>query len=68
LCTDILPYQCDLPVFRVANRFQSWLKAIREMTADRAACRAAGERLQRAVVANWLLEDRLDAWRRAWLP
>jgi GT2 family glycosyltransferase len=67
LCSDILPYQGDLPVFRVANRFQSWVKAIREMTADRAACREAGERLQRAVVANWLLEDHLEEWRRAWL-
>ncbi len=68
VCTDILPYQCDLPVFRVANRFQAWVRAIRDLAADRAACRRAGERLRQAVIDNWLLEDHLDEWRRAWLP
>jgi GT2 family glycosyltransferase len=68
VCTDITPYQCGLPVTRVANRFQSWVKAVRDMAADRAACREAGERLRQAIIENWLLEDHLDEWQRAWLP
>ena len=40
LCTDILPYQGDLPVFRIANRPREWIRAIRELVADRAALRA----------------------------
>lgn len=68
LCTDITPYQCGLPVTRIANRFQRWTKAIRDMVADREACRAAGERLRQAVIADWMLEDHLDEWQRAWLP
>jgi len=68
LCTDILPYQGDLPVVRVANRPRDWIKAIRELVADRAACEMAGARLREAVLAEWMLEDHLDQWRRAWLP
>jgi len=68
LCTDIVPYQGDLPVFRVANRHQAWVKAIRDLTADRDACRRAGETLRQAVVKGWMLEDHLDEVKRAWLP
>jgi len=68
LCTDILPYQCGLPVFRVANRHLSWVKAIRDMVAEREACRRAGEHLRAAVLEHWMLEDHLDDWRKAWLP
>jgi hypothetical protein len=68
LWTDILPYQCGLPVFRVANRHHAWTKAIREMVADPEACQRAGESLCEAVLTNWMLEDHLDEWQRAWLP
>jgi hypothetical protein len=68
LCTDIAPYQGDLPVVRVANRHNAWTKAVRDLVADRAALRRAGEALRRAVVADWLLEDHLDEVMRAWLP
>jgi GT2 family glycosyltransferase len=68
LCSDVRPYRCGLPVFRVANRPREWIKAIRELTADREACRLAGERLREAVRRDWMLEDHLDEWQRAWLP
>ncbi len=68
LCTDILPYQCGLPVVRVANRHRAWTKAIREMVADREACRRAGEHLRAVVLETWMLEDHLEKWQRAWLP
>jgi O-antigen biosynthesis protein len=68
VCTDITPYQCGLPVTRVANRHSAWVKAVRNMVADRDACRQAGERLRMAILAGWMLEDHLADWRRAWLP
>jgi GT2 family glycosyltransferase len=68
VCTDILPYQGTLPVTRVANRHRDWVRAIRDMVADREACRRAGQALRAAVVRDWMLEDHLDEWRRAWLP
>jgi hypothetical protein len=68
LCTDILPYQGDLPVVRTANKHRDWVRAIRDMVADRDACRRAGEELRQAVVRDWMLEDHLDEWKRAWLP
>jgi GT2 family glycosyltransferase len=68
VCTDILPYQCGLPVVRVANRHQTWVKAIRDMVADREACRHSGKCLREAVLEGWMLEDHLDEWQRAWLP
>ncbi|MGH7094566.1 MAG: glycosyltransferase, partial [Stellaceae bacterium] len=48
LCTDILPYQGDLPVFRVPNRPREWIAKILELVADRAALEAAGTRLRQA--------------------
>jgi O-antigen biosynthesis protein len=68
LCTDILPYQGDLPVFRVPNRLRDWVRAIRDLVADRKALERDGERLRQAVLAEWMLEDHLDLWRQAWLP
>jgi len=68
LCTDILPYQGGLPVVRVANKHRDWVRAIRDMVADRDACRRAGEELRQAVIRDWMLEDHLDEWKRAWLP
>jgi GT2 family glycosyltransferase len=68
LCTDIVPYQCDLPVTRVANRHYAWTKAIREMAADRDACLQVGGRLREAVLKDWMLEDHLAEWQKAWLP
>jgi hypothetical protein len=68
ICTNISPYKCDLPVVRVANRHHAWVKAIRDMVADREACEVAGQGLREAVLKDWLLEDHLDEWRKAWLP
>lgn len=67
VCSDITPYRCGLPVTRVANRHSAWVKAVRNMVADRDACRQTGEQLRAAIVAGWMLEDHLDDWRRAWL-
>ena len=68
LCTDILPYQGDLPVVRTSNKHRDWVRAIRDLVADRDALHRAGEQLRQAVLRDWMLEDHLDEWKRAWLP
>jgi GT2 family glycosyltransferase len=68
ICTDILPYQCGLPVTRLKNRHRDWIKTILDMVADRDACRREGEKLRQAVLTGWMMEDHLDEWRAAWLP
>lgn len=68
ICTDILPYQGDLPVIRLKNRHRDWIKTVLEMTADRDACRVEGKKLRDAVLAGWMMEDHLTEWRDAWLP
>ncbi|MEX3776157.1 glycosyltransferase [Pseudomonas sp. MYb118] len=57
-----------LPLSRVSNQAQDWIRAIRLHLEDRAASATLGDALQSTVRAQWLLEgERLDAWRRAWL-
>ncbi len=67
LCSDILPYQCGLPVTRLPNRQRDWIAAIRERVVDRAALEREGAALREAVLADWLLEDHLDEVKRSWL-
>ena len=68
ICTDIAPYQGDFPVTRLKNRFQNWVKAIREHAADLDECGRRGDALRNHVVRHWILEDNLDVWLDAWLP
>ena len=68
ICSDLAPYQGDFPVTRVANRYRDWLRAIREAVSDRDALRAQGDALRDKVRAEWVLEDHLDRWMKAWTP
>ncbi len=57
-----------LPLSRVSNEAQDWIRAIRLHLEDREASATLGDALQSTVRAQWLLEgERLAAWRRAWL-
>ncbi|MEF3168907.1 MAG: glycosyltransferase [Deltaproteobacteria bacterium] len=68
ICSDITPYQGDFPVTRVANRYRDWVRTLREAVSDRDALRAQGDALRAKVLADWILEDHLDTWLKAWLP
>lgn len=68
ICTDITPYRGDYPVTRLKNRFQEWVKAIREHAGDLDACGRRGDALRNHVLQHWMLEDNLDSWASAWLP
>jgi glycosyltransferase involved in cell wall biosynthesis len=67
ICTDIEPYQGDLPVTRVRNRHQDWVQAIREHVADPDMLARRGDALREAVLRDWMLEGAfLDQWAVAW--
>ncbi len=67
VCTDITPYQCDLPSIRIKNRFKDWRNTILDAVHDLPATRRLGQSLQESVVSEWMLEGRhLEAWYRAW--
>ncbi len=68
ICTDITPYRGPYPVTRVRNRYKDWLDAIREHISDMDELARRGDALRDHVKANWILEDHLDDWLKAWLP
>lgn len=68
ICTDITPYRGEYPVTRVPNRFKDWVDAIRSQVADRVELARRGDVLRDYINANWILEDNLDIWTKAWLP
>lgn len=69
VCSDVTPYQGDLPVTRVKNRYKDWVDAIRMHLADLDATAAAGDALRDAIRRDWMLEGpHLSDWLHAWLP
>lgn len=69
VCSDLEPYQGDLAVTRVRNRFKDWCDAIRVHLADPVASARQGNILRQQVLAHWMLEGaNLQHWRAAWLP
>ncbi len=69
VCTDIRPYQNDLPVTRVRNRYKEWMDAIRMHINDLDATALMADELQVRVQADWMLNGAgLKQWRQAWLP
>lgn len=69
VCSDVRCYQGDLPVTRVKNRFRDWVEAIRTHINDLDASARMGDELRSEVLGGWMLEgERLQRWRKAWLP
>lgn len=67
LCSDVLPYQGDLPATRVKNRYKNWRDAILERVADLQACRHEALALQECIASDWMLAgDNLQDWYEAW--
>ncbi len=67
VCTDFGPYQGDMPVVRVKNRFKDWVDAIRLMLANHDLRLDMAQRLQAEVRSNWMLDQAAAAaWCRAW--
>ena len=67
VCTDIQPYK-NAPVTRLPNGTKVWVETILQKVHEPAALKAEGRCLQQWVMANFLLEDHLDAWLQALKP
>lgn len=65
IATDITPYRGAFPIIR-ANRFKDWVDAIREHVSDRDELARRGDALREHITENWMLEDHLDQWLKAW--
>ena len=68
VCTDLTPYRGAYPVIRVKNRLKHWVDAIREQVSDPDELAKRGDALRDYTKANWILEDNLDVWLKAWVP
>jgi glycosyltransferase involved in cell wall biosynthesis len=68
IATDITPYRGAFPITRVPNRFKDWVEAIREHVSDRDELARRGDALREHIRANWMLDDHLEVWLKAWLP
>lgn len=68
ICTDITPYRGAYPVTRVPNKYKHWVEAIREHVSDMDELARRGDALREHIQANWMLEDNLDLWLKAWQP
>jgi hypothetical protein len=68
IATDITPYRGAYPITRVRNRTQDWIDAIREHVSDLDELARRGDALRDYVEGNWMLEDNLDVWLKAWMP
>jgi glycosyltransferase involved in cell wall biosynthesis len=67
VCSDITPYQGNLPATRVKNRFKDWRDAICERIADLDSCHRDGLALQDQVALDWTLKGKnLQNWFDAW--
>lgn len=66
IATDIEPYRCELPATRVKNKHSHWVRAIRAHLADRDELARRGAALRAEVERNWMLEDHLTDWLKAW--
>lgn len=68
ICTDITPYRGAYPVARVPNKYKNWVESIREHVTDMGELARRGDTLRDYIHGNWMLEDNLDVWLKAWLP
>lgn len=69
VCSDVRPYQGDLPVTRVKPRFRDWVDAIRMHTHDLDAAAKAGDALRAAVHRDWMLDEKhARFWLSQWMP
>ncbi len=68
ICSEVAAYGSILPIERVSSHTEDWVHAIRSHVDDMDALANKGDALKHHVDANWMLQDHLDVWLKAWLP
>ncbi|HRD34350.1 MAG TPA: glycoside hydrolase family 99-like domain-containing protein [Rhodocyclaceae bacterium] len=66
IATDIVPYQCGLPVALLPNDAAAWTREIRARIGASDALRADGSSLRDAILQNWTVDTHLPGWVSAW--
>tara|TARA_R110001583_G_scaffold195420_1_gene373005 strand:- start:13299 stop:17933 length:4635 start_codon:yes stop_codon:yes gene_type:complete len=66
LATDIVPYQCGLPVTLLPNTASRWVTAIVERTGERETLEREGNALRAAVMQAWSSPGQLPKWVESW--
>jgi len=67
VCSDVTPYQGDLPVTRVKNRYKDWRAAVLAQLDDLEGANRQGLALQQAIDRDWVLRgEHVRHWYQAW--
>lgn len=68
ICSETPGHRGALPVTRVGNTKEAWLRAIGEQLSQPLVLRQNGQRLREVVRSDWMHDaDSLSSWRNAWL-
>lgn len=68
VCSNVTPYQNDIPAWRVNNKYRDWVKTIRDLIHDPDSLTLASIQIREHIHQHWLLENHVDDWLKAWLP
>jgi glycosyltransferase involved in cell wall biosynthesis len=69
ICSDLEPFQGDLPITRVKNTHDDWMRALRAYLSDLDSVALLGDAFRAQVQRDWMLDEAsIVAWRAAWLP
>jgi glycosyltransferase involved in cell wall biosynthesis len=69
ICSDLEPFHGDLPITRVKNTHEDWMRALRAYLSDLDSVALLGDAFHAQVQRDWMLDEAsVAAWRAAWLP
>ncbi|WP_226504005.1 glycosyltransferase [Pseudomonas sp. MWU16-30317] len=69
ICSDLEPFQGDLPVTRVKNVHEDWMRYLRAYLSDLDSVALLGDAFRAQVQRDWMLDEAsVAAWRSVWLP
>lgn len=69
ICSDLEPFQGNLPVTRVKNTYEDWMRSIRTYLSDLDSVALLGDAFRAQVQRDWLLDEAsVEVWRSIWRP
>lgn len=69
ICSDLEAFQGDLPVTRVKNTYDGWIKALRAYLADLDSVALLGDAFHAQVQRDWMMDRAsIQSWSSVWLP
>jgi glycosyltransferase involved in cell wall biosynthesis len=69
ICSDLEPFHGDLPITRVKNTHEEWMRYLRAYLSDLDSVALLGDAFRAQVQRDWMLDEAsVAAWRSVWLP